>query len=217
MAAMRATVNSPSAPRGYLTLTPPPVFGALVGTPTKIFPQITDTVVPNNAMFRWHPQPGASLYQLRIFQFNVNVFDTLVPDTFYHALGNRLRGVRQYSWVVRGLNGGDLCSAFSPRDSFSTSTYVFAGINENSTTWQARVYPTLFQGGEPLTLANIQPGLPLSWKLTDQLGRLVGVGDLLPDDSGVLLHLPGDLPTGSYRLECSQNKQRMTVKLLRLP
>jgi hypothetical protein len=217
MAAMRATVNSPSAPRGYLTLTPPPVFGTLVGTPTKIFPQITDTVVPNNALFRWHPQQGANLYQLRIFQFNVNVFDTLVPDTFYHALGNRLRGVRQYSWVVRGLNGGDLCSAFSPRDSFSTSTYVFAGINENTASWQAKVYPTLFREGDPLTLAHIQPGIPLVWKLTDHLGRQVCVGNLLPEDFGALLHLPGDLPTGSYRLELRQNQQRMTVKLLRLP
>lgn len=217
MAAMRATVNSVSAPRGYLTLSPPPVFGTMVGTPTKIFPQITDTVVPNNALFRWNALPGATLYQLRIFQFNVNVFDTLVPDTFYHALGNRLRGVRQYSWVVRGLNGGDLCSAFSPRDSFSTSSYVFAGVSDATNTLQARVYPTVFREGDPLTLDGIQAGTTLDWNLKDQLGRIVCQGSIWPEDSGALIHLPGDLPTGSYRMECTQNRQRMTVRLLRLP
>ena len=217
MAAMRATVDNPSAPRGYLTLNPAPVFGTITGSPTKLFPLITDTVVPNNAIFRWTNQPGATLYQLRIFQFNVNVFDTLIPDTFYHALGNRLRGVRQYSWVVRGLNGGNLCAAFSPRDSFSTSTYVFAGLQEESNTLQARVYPTIFREGEPLTLEGVQPGWSLGWSLKDQLGRVVCQGNEWPEDSGVLLHLPGDLPTGSYRLECIQNKQRLTVRVLRLP
>jgi hypothetical protein len=174
-------------------------------------------VVPNNALFRWNTLPGATMYQLRVFQFNVNVFDTLITDTFYHALGNRLRGVRQYSWVVRGLNGGDLCAAFSPRDSFSTSTYVFAGINDASNTLQAKVYPTVFQEGTPLTLDGIQVGTTLDWNLKDQLGRVVCNGSLWPEDSGALIHLPGDLPTGSYRLECIQNRQRMTVRLLRLP
>jgi len=217
MTAMRATVNSTNAPRGYLTLNPYPNFPAITTYPAKFFPQITDTVVPNNALFRWAPINGASLYQIKIFQFNVNVFDTLVEDTFYHALGNRLRGMRQYSWIVRGINGGNLCTPFSPRDSFSTSTYVFAGINDALSAKKPLVYPTALGTGDLLTLEGLQAGSPIVLTLRDPLGRAVWTLQEFNEDEGRLLAFPGDLPFGHYLLTCSQSGRGFTYRLFLKP
>ncbi len=217
MMAMRATVNSTNAPRGYLTLNPYPNFPAITSYPAKFFPQITDTVVPNNALFRWAPINGASLYQIKIFQFNVNVFDTLVEDTFYHALGNRLRGMRQYSWIIRGINGGNLCTPFSPRDSFYTSTYVFAGVNDALNTSKPIVYPTALSAGDLLTLEGLQAGTPILLTLRDPLGRNVWSFQDYNEDEGRLIKVPGDLPFGHYLLTCQQAGRGYAYRLLLKP
>jgi hypothetical protein len=217
MTAMRSTVNSPNAPRGYLTINPYPNFPVITTYPTKYFPQITDTVVPNNTLFRWAPINGASLYQLKVFQFNVNVFDTLVEDTFYHALGNRLRGMRQYSWIVRGINGGTLCTPFSPRDSFSTSTYVFAGINDVLNTRKPQVYPTVLGAKDLLTMEGLQAGAPILLTLRDPLGRLVWSLQEFNEDEGRLVALPSDLPYGHYLFTCNQSGRAFSYRLLWKP
>jgi hypothetical protein len=217
MTAMRTTVSSTNAPRGYLTINPYPNFPSITTHPAKYFPQITDTVIPNNALFRWAPIVGASLYQIKVFQFNVNVFDTLVEDTFYHALGNRLRGMRQYSWIVRGINGGNLCTPFSPRDSFSTSTYVFAGIYDPVSTLKPHVYPTLLGPGDLLTLEGLQAGTPILLTLRDLLGRTLWSFQELNENQGRLVALPSDLPFGHYLLTCTQAGKGYFYRLLLKP
>lgn len=216
ISAQRSTVDNPGAPRGYLIPNPAPNLLPIVSAPAKFAPLITDTVVPNNALFRWSSVPGATLYQLKVFQFNVNVFDTLLPDTFHLALGNRLRGMRQYSWVVRALNGASLCSPFTPRDSFSTSTYVFSGTRELGMDGGVWVYPTLLQTGEPLTVQGLTPGINASVVLRNSAGQLLWKDDFIPANEAHLLHLPFDLNSGLYWLQTQQYFRRPTVhKLLR--
>ncbi|MFM8978416.1 MAG: hypothetical protein ACKOJE_10255, partial [Bacteroidota bacterium] len=144
-------------------------------------------------------------------------FDTLVEDTFYHALGNRLRGMRQYSWIVRGINGGNLCTPFSPRDSFSTSTYVFAGVNDALNTSKPLVYPTALAAGDLLTLEGLQAGTPILLTLRDPLGRSVWTFQDFNEDEGRLVKVPGDLPYGHYLLTCTQASKGYAYRILLKP
>ncbi len=171
--AMRATVNTLSAPRGYLTIVPMPNYPSLTA-PTLHLPVNGDTLVPNQAQFRWQAVPGADFYQLRVYVgSSFTVIDTMISDTAYLHLSNKIRANRDHTWEVRAFNGANLCTDFGQRGDFVTGLYSNTSSLENQLLQNLRVYPTQLKNGESIQISGLTVGLQAEFRLLDSSGRLL--------------------------------------------
>jgi len=171
--AMQGTVNSSSAPRGYLTTTPMPAY-SVPTAPQLHLPATGDTVVPNNAQFRWLAVPGADFYQLKIYVgTSFTVLDTMIADTAYLNLSNKIRANRVHSWEVRAINGANLCTDFGQRGEFVTGLYSGSTSVNDVLLTHIKVYPNQLAAGEMVNIQGLTIGQTTHFRLFDISGRLV--------------------------------------------
>lgn len=188
--AMRSTVNTTAAPRGYLTISPMPIYPAIVA-PQLYLPANGDTLVPNNAQFRWQSVPGADFYQLKIYVgSSFTILDTILSDTAYYTQSNKIRPNRAHSWEVRAFNGANLCTNFGQRGDFITGLYANTTAISSLQQSQVRVYPNLLPPAGTLNVAGLQIGSPAQFRLYDISGRLLHELSLTVEDENVSFQLP---------------------------
>lgn len=211
--AMRATVNSTTASRGYLTINPMPNYPGL-SAPSLYLPANGDTLVPNQAQFRWQSVPGADFYQLKVYVgSSFTVVDTMISDTAYLNLSNKIRANRVHSWEVRAFNGANLCTDFSSRGEFVTGLYSNSTDLENQLQQNLRVYPTYLKAGELLQLQGLRMDQNAQFRLYDLSGRLLYENSEWIDAELIRLQLPW-LSSQWLLLEVEQAGQKSRHKLL---
>jgi hypothetical protein len=211
--AMRSTVNTTSAPRGYLTIVPMPNYPTLTA-PTLQLPANGDTLIPNQAQFRWRSVPGADFYQLKVYVgTSFTVIDTMISDTAYLHLANKIRANRVHSWEVRAFNGAQLCTDFGQRGDFVTGLYNSSSGSENQPIQQLQVYPNLLKGGETVYIKGLTIGQTARFRLFDVRGRLLYASDQVAETELTSLQLPW-LATQWLLLEVTQLGQTSRHKLL---
>ncbi len=211
--AMRSTVNTSSAPRGYLTTTTMPLYTTLTAS-SLLVPANGDTLVPNNAQFRWQSVPGADFYQLKIYVgTGFTILDTMISDTAYLSRSNKIRANRVHSWEVRALNGANLCTNFGQRGDFVTGMYSSTtGLNNNLLTG-IRVYPNRLSAGQEVTISGLGLGLAADFRLYDISGRLLFENTQLIDNEVTSLELPW-LSAQWLVFEITQRGRKSRHKLL---
>jgi len=188
--AMQATVNSSSAPRGYLTTVPMPIY-PVPTAPQLQLPANGDTLVPNNAQFRWQSVPGADFYQLKVYVGqSFTVIDTIIADTAYLSLSNKIRANRAHTWEVRAINGANLCTNFGQRGDFVTGLYASTTSLTPAQLSNIRVYPNLLPSGGTLNVSGLQIGQPAFFKIYDISGRLVQELTLAVEEDLLTFQLP---------------------------
>lgn len=208
--AMRATLANTGAPRGYMLINPMPNFGTINSTPVQLLPALNDTVPGNRAVFSWNAVPGATAYQFRVLLFNFAVIDTITTDTFFVNNTRAIRQLREHSWEVRALNGANLCTPYSNRVSFFSTSYVQTTSVDPLTAIVPKVYPNPVSRGGELTLERPENQQPIDVRLIDIQGRLV---QHWPTFEGQKLSIPQDIKPGMYLLQLSSQgiSQRMRL------
>lgn len=211
--AMQSTVNALSAPRGYLTTSPMPNYPA-VTAPALQLPANGDTLIPNQAQFRWQAVPGADFYQLKVYVgSSFTVLDTMISDTAYLHLSNKIRANRAHSWEVRAFNGANLCTAFGQRGEFVTRLYSSASSLSNQLQHKLRVYPTQLKSGEFIQISGLNLNQAAELRLLDLSGRLLYQEIKQVDGEITGLQLPW-LNAQWLVLEVAQSGQKSRHKLL---
>lgn len=213
--AMRATLANINAPRGYLLTTPMPAFLPITQAPPQISPAINDTVPGNRAVFRWNSIPGATAYQIRVLLFNFAVIDTITTDTFFVSNTRAIRQLREHNWEVRAINGGNLCTPYSSRNTFFATTYVnTTSVSENN--WSTmKVYPNPIRLGEKLLISLPENEASSLITLRDIQGRVVYQTTATADESQ--LELPATLSPGLYLLDAQSGSRRSFARVHLMP
>lgn len=209
--AMRATLASTTAPRGYLLINPMPNFSSINQAPTQLSPVNNDTVPGNRAIFRWNSVPGATFYQIRVLLFNFAVLDTITTDTFFVSNTRAIRQFRDHSWEVRALNGANLCTQYSGRMPFYSSTYVQSTSVNSIELSGPKVYPNPVSRGSELTISKQQGIESLTVHMLDLQGRIVKEWPALLSES---LTVPSDIRPGIYLLQITNAGTVHRIRLL---
>ena len=213
--AMRATLANLNAPRGYLLTTPMPAFAAINQAPAQVTPAINDTLPGNRVTFSWNSVPGATAYQIRVLLFNFAVIDTITADTFFVSNTRAIRQMREHSWEVRAINGGNLCTPYGTRNTFFASNYVnTTSVNEKQ--WlDVNIYPNPTRAGAMLHLELPENKVITSLALRDIQGKLVT--EQINELQNNRLQLPADLSPGLYLLELQATGSKCLVRIHILP
>lgn len=211
--AMRGTLSSLSASRGYLLTTPMPNYPLINAGPAALYPATSDTVVPETLVFRWSSMPGANLYRIRAYVLNFKVVDTLTADTSYAVFGRTIRANRDHSWDVQALSPAQLCAPFSPRITFRSgnANTVSSVLDESRTT--IKMYPNVNQAGGTLTVVGLQNQVQGQLYILSTQGQRVYQSNLAGDDEKITLRLP-QLATGLYYVVITLPNQQYREKLL---
>jgi len=209
--AMRATLANVNAPRGYLLINPMPNFGTITQAPVQVTPAISDTVPGNRAVFTWNRVPGATSYQIRVLLFNFSVIDTITADTFYVSNTRAIRQLREHSWEVRALNGGNLCTPYSSRQSFFAGSYVQVSSNNELAAFSNKIYPNPVKRGEELNIDAEDVFSNLSVVLTDMQGKVVYQW---PKIESKKLTIPQDIKAGIYIVAIQQQGYNQRLRLV---
>jgi hypothetical protein len=115
--AMRATVSSPAASRGYLLTPPMAPFDSLAGTTQVVYPPDSSSGHPANWLhIRWRRVPGAQKYAVRVRRPTGTVAEWMVEngDTAFLYTGPTLRPLYSYRISVKPINHGWFCTDYSP-------------------------------------------------------------------------------------------------------
>lgn len=211
--AMQSTVNSSNAPRGYLTLAPMPNYSAIT-PPSLSLPNNGDTLVPNNARFRWNAVAGADFYQLKIYVgTSFLVVDTMISDTTYLQLANKIRANRAHSWEVRAFNGANLCTPFGQRGDFITGAYQSTTGLFTDQLLDVKVYPNQIAPGQQITISGLDQGAAAAFRLFDISGKLLLENKQAVETELISIQLPW-LNTQWLLFEVEQNGRKCRHKLL---
>jgi hypothetical protein len=211
--AMRGTLASLSASRGYLLTTPMPNYPVLNTGPATLYPSTSDTVVPETLVFRWMSIPGATLYRIRAYVLNFKVIDTLTADTSYAVYGRTIRPNREHSWEVQALNPAELCAPFSPRVTFRSGAANTASSVLDETSTAIKVYPNFNRTGGTLTIAGLQNQVQGQLYIINTQGQRVYQISLTGADEKMDLELP-PLAEGLYYVLINFPNQQFREKLI---
>ncbi len=213
--AMRATLANLNAPRGYLLTTPMPAFSAINQAPTQLSPALNDTLPANRGVFRWNAVPGASAYQIRVLLFNFAVIDTITTDTFYVSSTRAIRQMREHSWEVRAINGGNLCTSYGTRNTFFATSYVnTTSIGEHQLV-SSKVYPNPSTPGSVIQIEMGENALVEKLSIRDLHGRQVYQHTGTLDNNRFTI--PANLAPGMYLLQLETGLQRSIFRLHLIP
>lgn len=212
---MRAVVADSTADRGYLVRNPMPAYVNINVGPTQLQPLPGDTVIPNFATFSWNSVPTASMYQLKVYFQNFALIDTFLTDTSYTSLTNKVRANRDLSWEVRAFNGASLCTPYTDRLSFRTSSFVQNVSVASLSNATIKVYPNLLKAGETLYIKGLSTQSPSTLSIYNGMGQLVVEAVLSQDVAVASIQMPV-LQTGIYHLTLRNENQVYRDKLFLL-
>ena len=200
-----------------------PIWGTCPGkpsSPTLLAPQNFSNDISRILKLQWTSDAFSKHYQLQVFEGTVSiVIDTLVTDTTFINV-DPLKSNTEYSWRVRGINGGE------PRVSDWSNVLLFTTGVRTSTESNAipsiyslnQNYPNPFNPTTTITYSLPQPGM-VTLNVYDITGRFIttlvnsakGAGvhsiefDASTLSSGMYIYT---LQTDGYR----QTRQMMLVK-----
>lgn len=211
--AMRGTLSSLSASRGYLLTTPMPNYPVINASPNTLFPSAGDTVIPETVVFRWSSIPGATQYRIRAYVLNFKVIDTLTADTSYAVFGRTIRANRDHSWDVQALSPAELCAPFSPRITFRSGNANTASSVLDESRATVKMYPNLNRAGGTLTIVGLQSQAQGDLYILNTQGQRVHQSSLIGSEEKLTVQLP-QLAPGLYYVLIKLPNQQYREKLL---
>lgn len=215
--AMRATIETNAAPRGYLTFLQRPQPAAIVEQPTLTIPVHQATGLhPNFLHFHWTAVQGASWYHVRIKRTNNSALsrDTLVQGTSMSILDNKLFPGAAYEWSVQAVNEND----FSPKpvawNSFTTGARAAISVS-NLQLKDILIYPNPVQQGGYVNIGNASSE-EMTLHIHNLQGQLVLRSSVLQGTQKI--KLTDQMAAGTYVLHIQNNQGKYTsYRLVVLP
>ena len=211
IAAMRATLASVTAPRGYLLINPAPTNQTIAQTPSLLEPGIsTPNLNSSNPTFVWNSVPGANWYALRILQFGtVVLLDTVVADTSILLPSFLFRGGRSYNWSVQAIGQTGYCT--SPSNSASFQFTISNLENDNYKKNLVRIGPNPVKANEEISIFNLPNG-DYSVSFHDQTSRECAKFRMITELGRVTIKTP-ELNPGNYFIRFNSTNHNLIIPI----
>lgn len=213
--AMRNTMASATASRGYLLDPPMPAYTPITSAPTLLLPAEGDSNIAGNfAFFQWSAVPGALFYNFKVFQFGGVLMDTLIYDTTYLNTNTNIRSNRTLQWEVRAINPSNLCAPVSARGTFKTGNFVPLAV-KNVFDTELKLYPTYVSPGASMVIEGLESG-QVELFCRDLSGKSILQTKLEVHDQMAELTI-GQWPAGIYLLQINQGGRQANRKIVIQP